>query len=481
MKFRKLPSAFAILILLSFSGPAFGKDIQAASCSQSHVQSAINSASSGDRVLVPAGTCTWDSVEIPNGKAITLQGAGPDLTKISGAGYTLLINHIGSGGVRVTGFEFKQTGFTSTDKFNNSFIRVRGQNWRIHGNKFVNGEGPTFMFCIQTRALAGDPNVWPGLIDNNEFVDCHIWLNGNAGGGPANSGASKMWSEPLDLGGPDNVFVEDNHFLYTGTDERNGVQHVDAGYAMRYVLRHNTFLQGITDFHGLNITNTRGGRSWEIYDNTYHSTVARSWLAIRLRGGTGVVFNNTTSGTYGNGIIRMDNSRSHQTQHNPPCDGKSNIDGNIDEYGWPCRDQVGRGQDEFFWTSESGPPPQTSVPAYFWSNTHNGNLISPECRSVSDMIKPGGPCRDIQHNRDFYRQVSSFNGTSGVGVGTLGSRPSSCTAGVGYWATDEEKLYKCTATNTWTLYYQPYIYPHPLRSASAPAPAPPTNLTVVSP
>jgi len=23
-------------------------------------------------------------------------------------------------------------------------------------------------------------------------------------------------------------------------------------------------------------------------------------------------------------------------------------------------------------------------------------------------------------------------------------------------------LYKCTATNTWTAYYTPYAYPHPL-------------------
>ena len=25
-------------------------------------------------------------------------------------------------------------------------------------------------------------------------------------------------------------------------------------------------------------------------------------------------------------------------------------------------------------------------------------------------------------------------------------------------------LYKCTATNTWSVYYTPYDYPHPLRS-----------------
>ena len=32
---------------------------------------------------------------------------------------------------------------------------------------------------------------------------------------------------------------------------------------------------------------------------------------------------------------------------------------------------------------------------------------------------------------------------------------------------------QCTATNTWTLYYTPYTYPHPLVSGSSPPPPPP--------
>lgn len=95
----------------------------------------------------------------------------------------------------------------------------------------------------------------------------------------------------------------------------------------------------------------------------------------------------------------------------------------------------------------------------------------------------------IQLNRDLYREDAAFNGTSGVGVGTLASRPATCTAtpeasdagsgGVGYWATDqgswkqttptegqdvsEGVLYRCSSTNTWTVAYTPYTYPHPLQ------------------
>jgi hypothetical protein len=71
----------------------------------------------------------------------------------------------------------------------------------------------------------------------------------------------------------------------------------------------------------------------------------------------------------------------------------------------------------------------------------------------------------------------------GVGFGTLANRPATCTAGVGYFATDQGSwntstsnpqgvqqngadglLYTCTSTDTWTLYYTPYTYPHPLNT-----------------
>jgi hypothetical protein len=86
-------------------------------------------------------------------------------------------------------------------------------------------------------------------------------------------------------------------------------------------------------------------------------------------------------------------------------------------------------------------------------------------------------------NRDFYIEAtnqaaqtsstSPFNGTSGTGHGTMANRPTSCTTGVGYWATDQGtwntsgsgpqgELFVCTSTNNWTLYYTPYCYPHPL-------------------
>jgi hypothetical protein len=61
----------------------------------------------------------------------------------------------------------------------------------------------------------------------------------------------------------------------------------------------------------------------------------------------------------------------------------------------------------------------------------------------------------------------------------LASRPIFCTPGVSYWATDQNKLYQCTKINTWSLYFVPYTYPHPLQGgADTVPPAAPTGLRV---
>jgi hypothetical protein len=105
---------------------------------------------------------------------------------------------------------------------------------------------------------------------------------------------------------------------------------------------------------------------------------------------------------------------------------------------------------------------------YAWNNQGNGGIEMPFTvheLCVLDQVH-------IQENRDFYNLTGAFNGTSGVGIGTLADRPTTCTPGVGYWATDQGSwnalgedgvLYKCTTNNTWGKYYEPLSYPHPLR------------------
>lgn len=163
-------------------------------------------------------------------------------------------------------------------------------------------------------------------------------------------------------------------------------------------------------------------------------------------------------------------------------------DGNTDALGYPAIDQPGRGQSDLLTgsfpdkiNSTTGTiawPNQALEPIYIWKNVG----------SMAGGLYTDNSGGRVVANRDYYPQASGiqtnattpFDGTSGTGWGTLANRPTTCTTGVAYWATDQGSwntsssnpygvqqngadgvLYKATATNTWTLYYTPYTYPHP--------------------
>ena len=79
---RFIPSLFVLLFLLYVNNSA-AKNIDAASCSRQDVQSAIDAASDGDVVIIPPGSCTWNTAVTFSNKAITVQGAGIDQTIIT--------------------------------------------------------------------------------------------------------------------------------------------------------------------------------------------------------------------------------------------------------------------------------------------------------------------------------------------------------------------------------------------------------------
>ncbi|MFA5962117.1 MAG: hypothetical protein WC848_05535 [Parcubacteria group bacterium] len=144
---------------------------------------------------------------------------------------------------------------------------------------------------------------------------------------------------------------------------------------------------------------------------------------------------------------------------------------------------------------------------YTWINYSGGSLMP--------MTKGFDFCSDasvgspytITQNVDYWNYTSSFDGTSGVGCGTLAQmnaiNPGSGTnVGVGFWVTNQScsnvstligakgvgsenrsddisgTLYKWNG-NAWSVYYTPYTYPHPLRGeADTTSPTSPTGLAV---
>lgn len=142
---------------------------------------------------------------------------------------------------------------------------------------------------------------------------------------------------------------------------------------------------------------------------------------------------------------------------------------------------------------------QKSTNSYYWNNWFTGTDGTHQISTSFSWEYPGCPYDSVVENTDFFNYNASCNSSScssGVGCGSA-TPTGACTTGVGYWKTSQPcsnmtgmgganpatpisgTLYKCTAPNTWTAYYTPYTYPHPLRvGADTTPPAAPTGLTV---
>jgi len=266
-------------------------------------------------------------------------------------------------------------------------------------------------------------------------------------------------------------------------------------------MRHNTFNNaGGLQTHptGGGGANGRGCRAWEIYQNTFNASNSSPQFNVYfLSSGTGVIWGNSAPGGYENFIsihsMRKDNS-TYPESPTPTSWGYcgtsfngtgSAWDQNTDaSTGYACIDQPGRGKGDLITgimpnavNSRTGTiswPNQALEPVYEWNDTYIGAPGYPD-----SFVANYQPTVLIQ-NQDFYVGTASFNGTSGVGSGLLSAIPSTCTPLVAYWATDTKTPYQCSATNTWTAYYTPYTYPHPLTQGTTPPdsnpPSPPRTL-----
>lgn len=283
----------AVLCLLPvFAGGAI---VPASSPSFSDVQKAVNAAVSGDTVTVPAGPASWTSMLVLSGKAITLQGAGIDVTTITdNSTGQHLIDAIctSSNFVQITGFTFiKNTPHTE------GMIYFEGTKpggnyevgFRAHHNKIV-------FPSVGGRGF--EPVGIFGLIDHNTIIvkgggsQQSITVQGSS---DTLDGGFTPWTWPLTLGSDKAVYIEDNVFDYTGNDQAEDA--IDAGGGARLVVRYNKFMAISQGFHGTDSGNRRSAHSFEIYNNEYTNSSGNRLRYLTVRGGTGVVFNNTYSGT----------------------------------------------------------------------------------------------------------------------------------------------------------------------------------------
>lgn len=381
--FFKIATLAALLAAcMPMNGIAQAATINASSCSRDAVAAAIGSADPADTVVVPSGACTWSStVTIPDSKSITLQGAGIGATvitfNISGENPAV---EMGFSGSRVTGFEFIYPSPSS-----GYAISVRGYNWRIDHCKFDNQQLGTSKYGIYVSGSGTHPDP-SGLVDNCTFINTRVNIHGNLA-----LKAHSSWYADKKLGSADAVFVEDCTFDRTraGYD----VNAIDCQYGGNWVFRHNYSLNAYIEAHSAYEGDWRATRTWEAYENTI-VTDRNLYMPFRLRGGTGVVFNNRVSGNWGDPHIGIDNVRTYEGQ----CTGSGGqaTDGRV-QGGWPCRDQIGRGRDQWLWTSSNPYPPQASDPAFAWNN------LKTDAGNASVRFKVINGCESVLvEGRDFF-------------------------------------------------------------------------------
>lgn len=500
--------------------------VNLADCNAATLQAALNAINSdGVTINVPAGNCAWNAkVTYSNNFSLILKGqstiattesqdslANPgtfnDTTLITDGRSSvqdalLVLNAPAGKSVRLTGMSFATgTNFV----VNNGEINVVGSSnqVRIDHNHF-NGLA---QLQLNTQAVFG-------VADHNLF-DGGTLAARQLGTGP---NGDLDWSTPTLFGSASFIFYENNTF------NTQGVAANDCLTGGNFVYRFNTIIgqasttvnnNGGLQTHptGHTPADDRGCRKWEIYKNNVSGgTFAHSFFNVMFASaGTGLFWGNTLPAHVSHPLTLHNMRRNNGTygQGTQPAswhycgtsfDGTgSTWDGNtITSIGYPCLDQIGRGIGDLISGQAAAKvntvlggqtwPRQLLEPLYDWLNPWV-NDGSSQFNSYA-LAQDGG----ITQNVDYYlwcdpasnTGCTVFNGTVGVGSGTLANRPATCTAGVGYWATDQGawnlsgsggqgELFKCVSTDTWSLFYVPSTYPHPLVS-STPITGPASNL-----
>ena len=361
-------------------GYADAATVNASSCSQADVEAAISSASDADTVAIPSGSCLWSNLIMTN-KGITLQGAGIGVTTITcGAGTSCLEirNTAGGSPFRVTAFTWSGANTTSAKGIIHS--QSTDDNWRIDNNKFAN---------ITTRGININSNNENdssyGVVDHNTFEAPYEL---SAHGVDVVGDRDTAWTRAYTPGTANAVYIEDNTFNYAYKNDGVG----DGYSGARIVFRYNTVTGTNLGVHGLDSGNRRSTHTIEYYNNTFDANGGTFANGIRLRGATGVIFNNTFTNGYNN-PLRITSYRSCNSYPTwGICDGSNPLDGNEDSTGYPCMDQVGR---------STG---QALEPIYTWGNTKEGATIDMVAQELCVNNTPN-VADHLKEDRDFYNKI----------------------------------------------------------------------------
>lgn len=264
----------------------------AASCSAQDFNTVITSAADGDTVKGPAspGSVTW-SAQVTITKGIIFDGNGCNVT-LPTNGFNLDVT------VKAT-YSFEMKGFTwhGAATKNDGQVIIRGLTSstalvHIHHNTFT--AGSTELTTVGHGR---------GLINHNTFTaagpgsDQLVIFYGDT-----NATTYTALQDDIVPGSANLVYFEDNTVTETSATNYGQIQ---TYYGPAMVPRHNVLNNVSIETHGSSPqtcigfgdhgTDSEHGTRWfEIYSNDFYPTVGIT-VPIKIRAGTGVVFNNTST------------------------------------------------------------------------------------------------------------------------------------------------------------------------------------------
>ena len=273
---------FCLSFLMAFSANAA---VYESDGSAADVQRKINSAADRAVVKIPAGSFVWAQGVTIAGKGVTLEGAGAGLTTIKNAsGHPLIsVSSISRSGTRITGVTFVGS--------DHVLLIVGPKNsapYRVDHCSFDDG-------ALQAIFVEVGGNG-PGLIDECQFVaGSASEMIHNYGLGADNASG---WSDDIAPGSGGALYIEDCTFSKNPLSDKYfwGTSAVQGYWGSRTVMRHCILNACQIDQHGTK--GMIGARWFEFYDNTFYTPPGMYQSnSFDLRGGSGVVFNNVSTGS----------------------------------------------------------------------------------------------------------------------------------------------------------------------------------------
>lgn len=395
----------------------------ASSVSLADVTTAYNLCNEGDTLAIPAGTATWASALLV-GKGISIIGAGTNDTIISRAGQVFDINGqtINHAPVRIAHMKLDINGYYGGGNYPIGVLTTYAStNYWLRSLRIDHVYFNTAQYAINTVGVC----LW-GVIDHCYFYNCCNSIGIDGG--------SAIWEFPITAGTTNALVIEDCTFVVddgvnsiTGWSEQESIY---SGHGVRFVVRNNVFDWSAYTGNGLPYENhgkggiiendppvdsdLRGPPIFEVYSNTM--SVYKTYRHMNIRGGSGLVWNNTLTSLDG------------------PAPIINVTEDNYDPYGWSGIDQVEN--------------------LFVWGNTANGSPIS----DVSLQVQT--PTNQIILNRDYFMHAPDDHSGKITWSDWPGSHNAVFNAGVA------QAYYP----------YTPLVYPHPIVTAQdGPAPTPPST------